>query len=119
MDNPVISGRGKNAKSRHEENERKLICVKFDGKNSLASIGQNKFKKQHTITVIKEPQPKYLDHFESGERGIDVKNGLFYTLQTTGSIDSVQAVGSDGAYTNTGGLSKISWTRNKIFDFKT
>ena len=41
----------------------KLINLKMDGKTSKVNIGKNKTVKMETVTVIKEPNPGYLDHF--------------------------------------------------------
>ena len=103
------------SKAEYEEQATDLICLKMDGKSSEAAIGLNKFKKQHTITVIKEPNPKYVDHFESGESGLSVAGGLHRVIQSTKSETTLLAIGSDGAYTNTGGHSITTWTLCYLF----
>ena len=83
------------SKQQYEENQRGNVCLKFDGKCSPVSRGKNKFRKQGTITVITEPSPKYCDHFEaSRETGLIVASGVWDIIQSTGSVDTLLAIGA-------------------------
>ena len=54
---------GNQARNEHDEINVNLICMKMDGKTSKVNIGKNKTVKMETVTVIKEPNPGYLNHF--------------------------------------------------------
>ena len=85
----------KEKKEQYEETQRGQVCLKFDAKCSDVSVGKNKKKKQGTITVMKEPVPKYVDHFECNrETGLHVANGVWDIIKSTGSEDTLLAIGA-------------------------
>lgn len=82
------------------------MCLKFDGKSSAKAIGHNLTERVHHLTVIKEgfeqPDPKYVDHMECGETGIDMAKAVLSVVESTESQESLLAIGSDGTNSNTG-----------------
>ena len=70
-----------------------LIGLKFDGKKTNSLQPHNKELKMNLITVVSEPEGEYVRHFESGGTGLAMANGLYQTLEETGSIDTILAIG--------------------------
>ena len=98
------------AKRNHERKYRRLRVFKFDGKQSAVSVGKGKKKKKTNITVIQEPEPKYIDHFSCRDNGLNVGNGLWSVIENTDSVETLEAIGCDGCTVNTS-PKKAQWRK--------
>ena len=87
---------GEQARHDHEESKKGVYCMKFDGKSSDTSFGHKKFGKVDHITVVTEPENKYLDHFVTTGSGVAMAGGLMDIIESTESRDTLEAIGSDG-----------------------
>ena len=84
---------GNEARNEHDEINVNLICMKMDGKTSKVNIGKNKTVKMETVTVIKEPNPGYLDHFHFAKKGLALAGAMMNVIMKTKSRLSLLAVG--------------------------
>ena len=89
------------SKRNYERKYRRLRVFKFDGKISANSVGKGKKKKKTNITVMTEPENKYIDHFSCRDNGLNVGTGLWNVIEETDSVDTVEALGCDGCTVNT------------------
>ena len=93
---------GEEAVEEYEKEHQCLTCIKFDGKKSKRAIGNNKFERQHHLTVIKEgfqtPDPKYIHHAEAGETGLEMAATVYDVIVKSQSKDSLVAIGSGKTY---------------------
>ena len=88
-------------KRNYERKYRRLRVFKFDGKISWNSVGKGKKVKKTNITVMTEPENKYIDHFSCRDNGLNVGTGLWKCIEDTDSVDTLEAVGCDGCTVNT------------------
>ena len=65
----------------------------MDGKTSKVNIGKNKTVKMETVTVIKEPNPGYLDHFHFAKKGLALAGAMMNVIMKTKSRLSLLAIG--------------------------
>ena len=84
---------GNEARNEHDEVNVNLICMKMDGKTSKVNIGKNKTVKMETVTVIKEPNPGYLDHFHFAKKGLALAGAMMNVIMKTKSRLSLLAIG--------------------------
>ena len=84
---------GNEARNEHDEINVNLICMKMDGKTSKVNIGKNKTVKMETVTVIKEPNPGYLDHFHFAKKGLALAGAMMNVIMKTKSRLSLLAIG--------------------------
>ena len=89
------------SKRNYERKYRRLRVFKFDGKISANSVGKGKKKKKTNITVMTEPENKYIDHFSCRDNGLNVGTGLWNVIEETDSVDTIEALGCDGCTVNT------------------
>ena len=81
------------SRNEHDKINVELTCLKMDGKTSKVNIGKNRTIKQETTTVIKEPNPGYLDHFHFAKSGLAIAGGLMNVILKTKSKLTLLAVG--------------------------
>ena len=84
---------GNEARNDHDEVNVNLTCMKMDGKTSRVNIGKNKTVKMETVTVIKEPNPGYLDHFHFAKKGLALAGAMMNVIMKTKSRLSLLAIG--------------------------
>ena len=63
---------GASNRDEFEKSQKNLRCIKFDGKKSEVSVGHNKTERCHNLTFIREPEPRYIDHIECEETGLEM-----------------------------------------------
>ena len=88
-------------KRNYERKYRRLRVFKFDGKISWNSVRKGKKVKKTNITVMTEPENKYINHFSCRDNGLNVGTGLWKCIEDTDSVDTLEAVGCDGCTVNT------------------
>ena len=88
-------------KRNYERKYRRLRVFKFDGKISWNSVGKGKKVKKTNITVMTEPENKYVDHFSCRDNGLNVGTGLWKCIEETDSVDTVEALGCYDCTVNT------------------
>ena len=69
------------------------------GKTCPVNVGHNKKKRQHLVTVTKEgtpgESPKWVDHYECGESGLNTAVGLYDYILASESTQTLRALGTD------------------------
>ena len=81
-----------------------LICIKFDGKKDFQTLTeQNTFIMEEHITVVREPDGNYIEHFKpSGTKAPALARDIYVLLRDFESTETLLAVGTDGENKNTG-----------------
>ena len=85
---------GTQAKEDHEQKYTNIKCITIDGKTSDAANKHNQTIRKHHLTMVVEPECKYLDHLECGETGLAMATATISVLDATNSGESCDTVGS-------------------------
>ena len=85
---------GKEALNAHKSTKKNLSCIQFDGKTSESMMPNSKKMRIHKISAVSQPGGDYLDHFESGEKGFQMADGILSIIEETDSRNSLIALGT-------------------------
>ena len=88
----------------------KPTMISFDGKKDntlISSVDENSksrvtVQQEEHVTVISEPESKYLTHLSPGSKGSDIAHALHKFLSENAILDSVKIIGADSTAVNTG-----------------
>ena len=85
------------SKEKYDQENQGITCIKFDGGTEKVLTGHNQTEPRHLLTMMKEgfnePNPRYLNHEESGKTGVEMAGIVFQELVATDSLETLQAAG--------------------------
>ena len=84
---------GIDAINEHEQEKKKLVCLRYDGKTSLSALPNCKQTKTHYITTV-DGDGDYIHHFKSGEGAREIAKGVLKVIMDTESEASLLAIGA-------------------------
>ena len=85
---------GQEALDAHSSKSKRLACIQYDGKVSESMMPNSKKQRTHKMTAVSQPGGFYLDHFDCGEKGYQVADGILSLIEETDSQNTLLALGT-------------------------